>query len=98
MSSTDMPEVDEFITALNAIAQATTDSWEASSAADSARRLKGGTPPSLEAGLKKARDELFHYKGPLYDSTDQREEMKGLREAAWSASKTAINACIRQRR
>jgi hypothetical protein len=52
----------------------------------------------LESTLKQIRDELFYYKGPLYDSFDASENMKALRQELYLAFKRAINILIENRR
>lgn len=60
-------------------------------------RIKASSEANVEQTLKSVRDELFHHKGPLYDSTDQRAEMLELRQRCVDLAKAAINYCVKLR-
>jgi len=90
--------LENFINSIVEIRMKTTHRFEASSADNAINKIKACSIETAENTVKKVRDELFYHKGPLYDSPDQREEMKALRTQAYESSKKVINYYIKLRR
>lgn len=93
----DRTAIAAFYRTIEDIAITTTDAPERSGAICAMGRIKASSEADMEQTLKSVRDELFHHKGPLYDSMDQRVEMLELRQRCVDLAKPAINYCIKLR-
>jgi hypothetical protein len=94
----DKSVVEAFIKSISAIRDASTDQSEKTGSIWAIEKITSSDMDSMESTLKSVRDYLFHHKGPLYDSFDQREELNKLRSTCLEKSKEAINYYIKRRR
>jgi hypothetical protein len=88
---------DAVLSLLEEIRLNTSDSCEASGVSSALARIRSADAVDLEQTLKDIRNELFHHKGPLYDSCDESEDLISLREKTCVAFKDLINTVIRAR-
>lgn len=89
--------VNSLLNTLEEIRRKTTDNAEVSGVSRAIAEIQQCCTQDLERTLKSTRDELFHHKGPLYDSFDNSEEVCALRSTAYEAAKQAINHVIKVR-
>ena len=86
--------VKSLLDTLDQIMRATTDRAEKNGVSRIMDMIEKNPGGDMELTLKSARDDLFHHKGPLYDSFDKSEVLKDLRSNAYDAVKKAINHFI----
>lgn len=89
--------IDEFQQAIAAIGMESTDAREQDAAFGALALIEAASRATMEATLKRVRDELFQLQGPLYDSQDRRDSMASLREQCREKAKGAIKQCSLQR-
>ena len=94
----DKSAIEEFVRSIIEIGFNSNDIAEKSGIAWAVGEINSANEKDMESTLKTVRDHLFHHKGPLYDSLDQREDMDTLRAKCYQNSKQAINYCIKLRR
>ena len=92
-----VPAVKSLLDILEAIRRTTTDQSEQSGVVQAILTIELNALDDMEITLKSVRNDLFHHKGPLYDSFDHSESLVSLREAASDAVRQAINHFIEAR-
>lgn len=82
---------ERFSDLMRTIAVTSTDLWEQVACPEAITWLQLATAARSRAGLHALYWHMFYYKGPLFDSNDQRDELKALRAEAISAMHAFMN-------